>query len=345
MALRQTDILEHNNPNLAVADSDFVKGGFRTAVATVNDLYALSGKTDEPSAAGQLKERATFVYVTSEAKYYVLIDINNVDNASGWQPFVLGGGGSGTLTGATNGLQLFGVSGDTVGLGGNLITGTTINTTIYNLTFSGTTSKILSIAGTSSTSYGYSCVTSDYVTLETINGLNYAYVDVNRSANTITNCVRSGNIIISSTPFGGVGGKVCICTTSGATYNACYHDNYTNRTLVDKEYVDKKLSTYSVRYAMPTYPFYVNATDNLIAVTGYTETETAYIYLLAAPSLGQTITVTDIQGQALQYPITIDGNGININGNGTGLATINTEYGSITFTYNDVFWSAIGFVN
>jgi hypothetical protein len=36
-------------------------------------------------------------------------------------------GGIGTLTGATNGLQLFGASGNTVGLGGDLITGTTIN--------------------------------------------------------------------------------------------------------------------------------------------------------------------------------------------------------------------------
>lgn len=344
MALYQSDILTHNNPNLAVADSDFVKGGFRTAVATVNDLYALSGKTDEPSAAGQLKEHATFVYVTGESKYYELIDINNVDNASGWQPFVLGGG-SGTLTGATNGLQLFGVSGDTVGLGGSLITGTTINSTIYNLTFSGTTSKILSIAGTSSTSYGYSCVTSDYVTLETINGLNYAYVDINRSANTITNCVRSGNIILSTIPFGGVGGKICVCSSSGITYNACYHDNYNNRTLVDKEYVDNKFGVYSVRYATPTYPFYVNASDYYIGVTGYTVSEQAYIYLLDSPQLGQTITITDLQGEALQYPIIIDGNGKNINGNGSGLATINTEYGSISFMYNGIFWNATAFIN
>jgi len=338
MAILRPAIYEHNNPLYPIVDSDFLRGSFRTAVADVSGLYALSPNFN------QLKERATFVYVTSEAKYYVLVDINNVDNASGWQPFVLGGGGSGTLTGATNGLQLFGVSGDTVGLGGNLITGTTINTTVHNLTFSGTTSKILSIAGTSSTSYGYSCVTSDYVTLETINGLNYAYVDVNRSANTITNCVRSGNIILSATPFGGVGGKICVCSTSGITYNACFHDNYNDRTLVDKEYVDNKFGAYNVRYATPTYPFYINTSDYYIGVTGYTVSEPAYLYLLGSPALGQTITITDLQGQALQYPITIDGNGININGNSSS-ATINTDYGSISFMYNGIFWSAIGFVN
>ena len=64
MALYQPDILQHNNPNLAISDSNFVKGGFRTAVATVNDLYALSGKTDLPSAEGQVKEYATIVYVS-----------------------------------------------------------------------------------------------------------------------------------------------------------------------------------------------------------------------------------------------------------------------------------------
>lgn len=121
MALYQSDILTHNNPNLAVADGDFVKGGFRSAVASVNDLYALSGKTDEPSAAGQLKEYATIVYVTGETKYYVLKDITNVDNPAGWEEF---SAGSGTITGGTNGLSTDGAN---IVLGGSLLSGTTIN--------------------------------------------------------------------------------------------------------------------------------------------------------------------------------------------------------------------------
>jgi hypothetical protein len=120
MALNQSDILQHNNPDLAVVDSDFTKGGFRTAVATVNDLYALSGKTDLSAAAGQLKEYATIVYVSGETKYYVLTDIDNVGNASGWSEFQ-----TETITGATNGLTK---DGQDVKLGGTnaLTEGTSI---------------------------------------------------------------------------------------------------------------------------------------------------------------------------------------------------------------------------
>jgi len=33
MAILRPDIYEHNNANYAIADSDFVRGGLRTAVA------------------------------------------------------------------------------------------------------------------------------------------------------------------------------------------------------------------------------------------------------------------------------------------------------------------------
>ena len=138
MALYQPDILQHNNPNLAISDSDFVKGGFRTAVATVNDLYSLSGKTDLPSADGQVKEYATIVYVSGETKYYVLKDVTNIGNISGWTEFVTGGG-AGTVTGATNGLHLVSTGTTSVALGGTLTTGTTINA-------SGQTFNVINIA-------------------------------------------------------------------------------------------------------------------------------------------------------------------------------------------------------
>ena len=70
MALNYPDILQHNNPNLAIADSNFIRGGTRTAVADLTTLYALSSKVD------QLKQYATRVYVTAEAKYYVLVDLS-----------------------------------------------------------------------------------------------------------------------------------------------------------------------------------------------------------------------------------------------------------------------------
>lgn len=101
MALNYPDILQHNNPNLAIADSNFIRGGTRTAVANLTALYALSSKVD------QLKQYATRVYVTSEAKYYVLVDIANVAIAAGWVVENGGGGGSYVpYTGATANVDL-----------------------------------------------------------------------------------------------------------------------------------------------------------------------------------------------------------------------------------------------
>ena len=67
MAIKRPDIYEHNNPNLAIVDSDFVRGGGRV-VANLTELYALSSKID------QLKERVTKVYVISKEITYVLVN-------------------------------------------------------------------------------------------------------------------------------------------------------------------------------------------------------------------------------------------------------------------------------
>jgi len=117
MAIKRPDIYEHNNPNFAIADSDFVRGGIRTGVADLTALYALAPNVD------QLKEHSTIVYVSGETKYYILVDIINVGNVNGWNEFQTGGG-SGTITGATNGLS---TSGANIILGGTLLSGTTIN--------------------------------------------------------------------------------------------------------------------------------------------------------------------------------------------------------------------------
>ncbi len=186
MALRQSDILEHNNPNLAVADSDFVKGGFRSPVNDLIELYALSNKVDEPTAAGQLKEHATIVYVISENKYYELVDINNVGNSNGWKEFSLGGGGS--ITGVTNGLHLSN-SGKVIALGGELTGDTSFSGGVLkyttHLNFTGDTDIIdkqyvdslvfglrpkpaVDVATTTSLTYPFSGLTTiDNITLTT----------------------------------------------------------------------------------------------------------------------------------------------------------------------------------
>jgi|LauGreDrversion4_2_1035121.scaffolds.fasta_scaffold03381_13 hypothetical protein len=89
MALTFPAILEHNNPNYAAVDSDFVRGGTRSAVNSLADLYALY-----PLKANQLKERATKVYVKQESKYYVLTDLSLAGSSDGWTEDSTGGGGS-----------------------------------------------------------------------------------------------------------------------------------------------------------------------------------------------------------------------------------------------------------
>ena len=77
MAINRPDIYQHNNPDNAIADSDFVRGGGRV-VPDLPGLYALSSKSD------QLKVRVTRVWVTGLSSYYVLVDASNIGNAAGW---------------------------------------------------------------------------------------------------------------------------------------------------------------------------------------------------------------------------------------------------------------------
>lgn len=93
MAIKRPDIYEHNNPNNAISDSDFVRGGIRSKAPNLPALGALASKAD------QLKEYATFVWVESENKYYVLVDKNNIGNINGWSSTILGSnsGGGGDL--------------------------------------------------------------------------------------------------------------------------------------------------------------------------------------------------------------------------------------------------------
>lgn len=71
------DYLYHNNPDLYLVDSDFIKGGKRK-VADLTALYALITKVD------QLKENVTVVNVLSSGIDYQLTDIANAGNSGGW---------------------------------------------------------------------------------------------------------------------------------------------------------------------------------------------------------------------------------------------------------------------
>ena len=168
MAIKRPDIYENNNSAYAFVDGDFVRGGIRTGVADLTALYALD---PTPSAPDQFKENATIVYVSGETAYYVLVDINNIGNANGWEVFN-SGSGSGTITGATNGLSLSG-GGTEIALGGGdgLTGNTTINLNNYELQIStsGLTPSLIGIDPT-----GILILTSgSSVSMDTNEGLIY----------------------------------------------------------------------------------------------------------------------------------------------------------------------------
>jgi hypothetical protein len=69
------------------------------------------------------------------------------------------------------------------------------------------------------------------------------------------------------------------------------------------------------------------------------------VYMPASPIQGQQVTISDEEGNANTFPITIDGNGNTFDGLSDTQILINTDYGSITILYNGTFWKVISFSN
>jgi hypothetical protein len=210
------------------------------------------------------------------------------------------------ITGASNGLHKSGVN---VVLGGTLTGNTTIGGGSHSLSLgaSGSILNVFNISGTTA------------------------------------NISTTGNIGICANSTLSLYGST-ISVNNLANYNANYCGVYGSRSLVDKEYVDNKVAASSnvlsvVNSSGTTY--IATTLDSFIGVSGGT-----YVILPNPPKSGQRIIVSDICGNALYSQICIDGQGIRINDSSCTFATINTNYGSLTFVYNaNSFWSGIGFVN
>lgn len=275
---------------------------------------------------------------------YWLCDWTNYTNSNSW---VRIGAGTGTLSNACNGLHTIN-SGTTVVLGGTLLSGTTINLSGKTLILSGTTGSAQLFVGNVAGKYGNIVIDTNYLTLETQNGSNCAYIDFNQANSTINLCTIGGKINIDSSNR-----NLYINTSSGASYcaNYCLCNTINPRWIPDKAYVDNKMNVVNVRCTFPnSFPsgFTLVSTDNFIGVTGYTAGSCACILLLddgGGLQAGQTVTIADIQGCALIYPIYIDGNGHCITNTFNGCAMINTNNGSITFLYAGNFWTPIAFIN
>ncbi|MFW6377065.1 MAG: hypothetical protein ACOCZ5_00320 [bacterium] len=116
--------------------------------------------------------------------------------------------------------------------------------------------------------------------------------------------------------------------------------NFENNSLITKEYVDDKSNVVNVTGITGTSQLYnATETDDFIGVVAGT-----VINLPTTPKLGQRIIVADIDGNAYNDNIIVNGNGNNILDDNQ--AKINTDYGSLTFIYNTQgFWSVVGFTN
>jgi len=196
------------------------------------------------------------------------------------------------------------------------ITDTKLNSTVF-ISYTGTTQPILDTALTGAT-----------------NGLYYN----NR-------VVKLGGVLTENTTIGLINNTLEFSGTS-IQYSADYSESYNIRSIPDVEYV-----TAYTKNAITINSNVLNVTD----VSDITYTATIYddfisvsggslVYLPSDPKMGQRIVVADVGGNALLYPITINGNGKNILD--SNIATINTNYGSITFIYNTKgFWSTVAFIN
>ena len=177
------------------------------------------------------------------------------------------------------------------------------------------------------------------------------YADVSNATQ-----IQSGSIYLNAGSGGAnyKGGNFCFlldnsnavfCDNSsgkdGLKYAACISTGFTSDcSVVDKGYVDNATAEISNTVAVcnVTANYTATTTNDFIGVSGATD-----IYLPATPKQNQRIIVADICGNALASNITIYGNGLCINGNGG--ATINTDYGAMTFINNGYAWSAVAFIN
>jgi len=114
-------------------------------------------------------------------------------------------------------------------------------------------------------------------------------------------------------------------------------NTYYNKTQIDA--IITGITSNCVNVMVTTTPTYIaTVNDDYIGTTGGT-----IIYLPPIPKIGQRIIVADVIGNSSILHIIISGNGKLINGN--GYATINTDFGSITFIYTGSFWSVTAFIN
>lgn len=258
-------------------------------------------------------------YAADYSGNYTCLSIPNV----GW---VTGQTSSSGIHSANNGLTKVGTN---VKLGGTLTEQTIVNGNGQELTFGNVGNELFTFntltTGTT-TNFAGNILGGD-VSISRLSPTGFEYSTQNGSGEKIGINSDKSNFIAQDQ-----------INLKGLEYENDYSANFTARSIVDKEYIDNKSNTVAVCIIYNTYTTLRN--DELIAVSGLSSNQ---INLYSTPVLGQRLTVVDICGNALGDPIVVNGNGNNINDD--ICSTINTDYGSVTYVYNGMFWSAVAFIN
>lgn len=260
-------------------------------------------------------------------------------------------GGTSNLSGVTNGLSLFN-AGTCVGLGGDLNAGTTINLCDNSLKFQSDSTNVWGLLdvslNTGYTNSSFGVCTSDSIVTGAMWGIcgNCASISAFHKENPSNgSCIEIKNTGLTLTDVASSISRSVTLGSNALVYAANYCDDYTDRSLVDREYVITTLNTAQIKSngEFITGAYYTYTCDEIIAVSGVSSAEIYLPTVSLVNGRGQRITVVDVCGNAFTDPIIVNGNGPLINNSACSL--INTDYGSVTFIYNGASWSAIGFIN
>lgn len=179
--------------------------------------------------------------------------------------------------------------------------------------------------GSNSTFIGYRsgyAITSNGVSNVIVIGSNYQPTLV--AGNTYVNANNQIQLAITGNT------KLTINNAGVIEYSSDVSDSYTNRSLVDKEYVDSVAGGSSFSIVEISASTTGTTTNNLLVVANSSSSPFSY-YLPSSPINKQQIKIKDVSGNALINNVTVNGNGKNIDDDST--ATIDTDYGCIEFTF------------
>ena len=283
----------------------------------------------------------TATYFQDESGTYSCLSIPNV----GW---VTGQTSTSGIQTANNGLSK---NGSNVVLGGTL-TGTTAiiqagNTFSICTTSAGSTPRFIMNPSSTSTELGIYCNSTCNTKIYS-SGAGLPTTGIYSIGGTSCSSIVSDVRLSLNSCNGTCGTTVCL-SENGLCYAADYSSRWnTCRYIPDINFVTgctvNLITCYSNIDSIRniTTSTTTTKTDNFVGVDITLGSRCVYLY--PTPKAGQKVTIVDVIGDALSNPITIDGNGNMING--CQCASINTEYGSITFIFNcSNFWSAVAFVN